>query len=343
MANNTITERYLNEQRANGLKETTIKKELPTIEQFVNFLDGNTDNINQDTVTDFIISWNTEDRVSKKGRRIKDIKESTKATRKMIMKKFLKWLGRDDIASNIKVKAVPNHLTSADILTIEDVNSLIDATDSYYYRALIAILFESGARIGEIQALQKKHFEETDGGLVVSIPTFKTNTPNRKMLLIFSAQYIRNYFTYSDKRSNDFVFSFKNASVHKKLQVLKKRAGIDKQVSPHKFRHSQATDMVKRGYNESIIRRKLGWTATSPMIARYQHLNDSDVINAQKKMNGETIETIELANMKTVEPVKSIDTEMIIQKQAAEIDEMKAQMAAIQELLKISAIHNIKT
>jgi len=332
MAENKIIDRYLNELRANGLKEATINKEKPTVTQFYDFVSNDINNITKDTVTDFIISWNTEDRLSTGGRRITNIKESTKATRKMILKKFLTWLGKEDIAITIKAKVPPNHLTSADILNIEDVNKLIEATDSFYYKALIAILFESGARIGEIQALQKKNLEETDNGLIVSIPTFKTNTPNRKMLLIFSAQYIRNYFTYSDKKDNDFVFSHKNGSVHRMLQKIKMDAGIDKDVSPHKFRHSQATDMVKRGYNESIIRRKLGWTATSPMIARYQHLNDTDVIDAQLSMNGEAIEKEKMQNINIADPIKIADTNAIIQKQAAKMEEMEKQISEMERI-----------
>jgi integrase len=50
------------------------------------------------------------------------------------------------------------HLNADEILDTDDVNKLLEATDSHYYKALIAVLFETGARIGELQALRVSDF-----------------------------------------------------------------------------------------------------------------------------------------------------------------------------------------
>ncbi|HEX7628027.1 MAG TPA: hypothetical protein VF354_03800 [Candidatus Methanoperedens sp.] len=45
--------------------------------------------------------------------------------------------------------------------------------------------------------------------------------------------------------------------------------------------------MLLRRYQDPIIKKKHGWTADSRMIARYQHIVDDDVINAEsEKKNG---------------------------------------------------------
>ena len=65
-----------------------------------------------------------------------------------------------------------------------------------------------------------------------------------------------------------------------------KKAGIAKPCNPYAFRHAQATNMIQLGYNEYIIRKKLGWSSDSKMIGRYIHCVDDDVIDATQEKNG---------------------------------------------------------
>jgi site-specific recombinase XerD len=69
---------------------------------------------------------------------------------------------------------------------------------------------------------------------------------------------------YSGKGKEERIFDLTKRTTHEMLGIIGKKAGITKKVNHHKFRHAQATDMVRRGYNEAIIRRKLGWTDTKP-------------------------------------------------------------------------------
>lgn len=324
MTPNKLITAYLNEQSANGIKDSTLNKIRPTLKQMDEFLNGDIRGATKEDITNFILSWNFEDKIAKDGRRIHNIKESTKVTRKAIIKKFYTWLGEEDIVKNIKTRMPKNHLTQDDILTPEDINLLLKNTNSHFYKALIAVLYESGARIGEIQALRVQDFKETDNGMMVEIPTFKTDFPNRKMLLLFAAQYVRNFFSYANKDKNEIVFNRGKSPIHEMLKKIGNKAGITKKVNPHRFRHASATVMVQQGFNESIIRRKLGWSPTSGMIARYQHLADTDVMDAQLSVHGEKIERPIIKDMDIAEPISVADTNAIIQKQAAELEELRA-------------------
>lgn len=335
MTPNKLITTYLNEMSANGIKDTTLNKIRPTLKQMDEFLSGDIQGATKEDITNFILSWNTEDKIAKDGRRIHNIKESTKVTRKAIIKKFFNWLGREELVKDIKTRMPKNHLTQDDILTPEDINLLLENTNSHFYKALIAILYESGARIGEIQALRVKDFKESSKGMIVEIPTLKTDFPNRKMLLLFAAQYVRNYFTYANKDKDDIVFNRGKSPISEMLRKIGKKAGINKKVNPHRFRHASATVMVQQGFNESIIRRKLGWSPTSGMISRYQHLADSDIMNAQLSVHGEKIERPVIKDMDIAEPISVADTNAIIQKQAAEMEEIKNEMER-QEKIKTS-------
>lgn len=145
-----------------------------------------------------------------------------------------------------------------------------------------------------------------------------------------SAGYIRNHLTYSGL--TDRVFDLTDVAVWIMLKKIAEKAGIEKPVSAHKFRHSQATDMVLRGYNDSIIRKKLGWSQDSKVVSRYTHLCDNDVIDATLAMAGTEIPKKPIETMKQAESLKIANASMQLSKLSednkaltAEILEMKEQ------------------
>lgn len=207
----------------------------------------------------------------------------------VIIKKFFSDIGKKDLVKWIKKKTAKETLKSDDILNTADINKMIEATSSPYYKALIAVLFETGARINEVRSLKYGDFKDTNEKLIiVHIPTTKTAAGYRKMLLPFSGQYVRNLKLYSNKKDEDIVFHVHEWQTNHMIRDIAKKAGITKPISCHKFRHAQATDLVRRGMQEAVIRKKMGWTPASGMIARYQHLNDNDVIDAEYDLLGET-------------------------------------------------------
>jgi integrase len=72
----------------------------------------------------------------------------------------------------------------------------VKATDSHYYKAFIAFLYETGCRFSEAHSLKYKDFMETNEGMIVNIATTKTGAGYRKTILPFSSQYIRNLKVY---------------------------------------------------------------------------------------------------------------------------------------------------
>lgn len=103
---------------------------------------------------------------------------------------------------------------------------------------------------------------------------------------MFSAQYIRNHILYPPLNPEDKIFDFTSSTARRKINSIKERTGITKPISPYKLRHAEAKYLVRKGYQESIIRAKLGWKSDSKMIARYVHLDGEDVINATLEKEG---------------------------------------------------------
>lgn len=311
-----MIEKYLNELNINGKAKNSIDTAryfLKDAEKFKPL-----DNWNKEDVNAYLLN----------------VKERNKPTtvelKKLYLKMFFKWVGKEELVNHIKIKKVKTQLRPEDIPTIEDVNLMIETTESPMYKAAIALLFESGARISEMLPIIVGEIEETDKGMIIPVHGTKTGHQDRKVLCIFSAQYIRNLIAYMGLKKEDRLFPVMRETVQKTVIKIAENAGIEKHITPHKFRHAQATDMVRRGYQETIIRKKLGWTDGSNMIARYQHIVDDDVINATLEKSGAAIPQKPLINMKQAEQLKLADAAATITKLSTDLDFANNRIATLE-------------
>lgn len=328
-------EEFLNTMRMNDLSKQTIKNVKRSLELLNDFKP--LDECTQEDITAFVISLNGK------------YKPSSLQIRKINIKQYFKAQGRADLVDHIKIKKIYNEIDNSKLLTVDDINHLIEATASLKYKAIWATLWESGARINEVLAIERKDMIETDHGFEVKIFSSKTadrtGNGSRKLLLIESAGHIRNYqieSTSSDPR----LFPVGYDSTIRALRKAGKAIGRPG-IYPHIIRHSKATALVMEGVQESIIRRQLGWTPDSPMIKRYIHLNDDDLIKNQLQRAGIKKEDI-VQSIGLIKPTESMVDKLqeANVRQAAELDELRAaqkkseeQMKIIQKLLNVKGGH----
>lgn len=311
---------FIESMKADGIKHQAVGNARNTLEQLDRFKP-----LNEVTAID----------INKFINHIKqkhDYSDGTISIRKVYIKKYFTLNEKDEIVKNVKATRPRKALDPADIITVDDVNTLIKVTQSPMYRALLSVLWESGGRINEILSINKERdLIENDYGFEVKIFASKTagyNNGYRKMILIDSAPYIREWQVYNNKKSEK-LFPIGSRAVRKTLDVLKLKTGIKKPLNPHAFRHGAATRLVKTKVQESIIRKQLGWAPDSKMISTYVHLNDEDVINDQLTRSGVMTPDCEPVTAELIKPVESIADKY--QKQAAELAEMKAQMSEMEK------------
>ena len=126
--------------------------------------------------------------------RIERSKESewTKHDYEVIIKKFFKWLRKTEEyppeAKWIKPKNVKNGKLPEDLLTKEEVKSMIDCAQNPRDKAMIAVLYESGCRVGELCNLNIKNITFDEYGCVVLFPRGKTGP--RRVRLAFSTPFL---------------------------------------------------------------------------------------------------------------------------------------------------------
>jgi integrase/recombinase XerD len=225
----------------------------------------------------------------------------TKQTYKVILRRFYKWLhgGKDypEIVSwiNIRMSRSEKRLPSeGDLLKEKDIIKLLSTAKHPRDKALIAMLWESGGRIGELGNLSQKNVSFDQHGVLLSV---RGKTGSRKVRLIWSVPYLSTWIANHPSRDDPdspVWISVGNVN-HKKpmtyqairmlLQRTGKEAGIKKRVNPHSFRHSRATFMAHH-LTEFQMNQYFGWIQGSDMPSTYVHMSGRDVDNAILAMNG---------------------------------------------------------
>lgn len=198
---------------------------------------------------------------------------------------IVSWIKKNNRAKN---RLLP------DLLSNSEIKLIIDSCTNLRDKAFLSILSESGCRIGEIVKLQIKHlaFERLGNGEVCRI-YLNGKTGMRRILLIDSANAIKNWLAvhpenldpesklwYSPQGELKSYKGFCNI-----LSRAVKRAGINKRVYPHLFRHSRATELAKT-LSDNALKSYLGWVGDSKMIETYIHLSSRDVDTELLKSHG---------------------------------------------------------
>lgn len=183
-----------------------------------------------------------------------------------------------------------------DLPNQDDVNKMIDAAIGPRNRAIVAILYESGARIHEFVGLKISSAEHTRYGWKIHIPT-ATKTGGRPVMLVNSGPYLASWLSlhpFKDQpdaplwigtgtRCNAMshfektgeMLSMRANTIREILGQLSRRAGVKKKHNPHAFRHARATELAKH-LKESELRSYMGWTPGSSMPGIYVHLSGRD-------------------------------------------------------------------
>ena len=231
-----------------------------------------------------------------------DYSAETKHDYKVAIRRFYVWLGKKDFFIDkqsgepwfkVSIKKKDRKLPE-EILTKQEVRKLIEATTNSRDKALISVLYESGARIGEVMGLKIKDLS-WEKYLVRITVTGKTGS--RKIPLVESLGYIKAWLDNHPDHNNPDAWLWANISNNKRGERLKyrtvrellirtsKRAGIKKAVNPHAFRHARATHLAKE-LTEAQLCQFFGWKFGSQIPAIYTHLSGRDLDNSILSLYG---------------------------------------------------------
>lgn len=158
---------------------------------------------------------------------------------------------------------LPNFLTKEDMSKLREVvntDSIIGLRD----RAIIEILYSSGLRSFELLDLVESMIDFKNRELRV------IGKGNKERITFFSVtakKYLEEYIAVkkaNDKYKKDIVFSnarggkLTTRSLRRIIEAYGLKSGIQKEVSPHTFRHSFASELLNSGVDIRYVQELLG-------------------------------------------------------------------------------------
>ena len=179
----------------------------------------------------------------------------------------------------------------AEILSPDDIGLLMAACGEGTWtatrnRALIAVLYRSGLRIGEAVALEPKDID-LDAG---SIRVLRGKGGRARTVGIDPAwgEVVAEWLATRARlghgpRGAVFVSRERSAMTtahcRRMLGQLGRRAGIERRVHPHGLRHTHATELRGEGVDIGIISKQLGHRSIATTARYLDHIAPADVLS----------------------------------------------------------------
>lgn len=179
----------------------------------------------------------------------------------------------------------------------QEFEQFISCVDDEMYQTLFMLLYYSGARKGEVLALQwsdydgksikiNKSITKETRGCGYKITTPKNVTSNRRVTLPqIMNDKLNAYKKISGGIANEFIFGGKRNVPFTTLARVKddccKKAGV-KRIRIHDFRHTHASILISNGASIVLVSKRLGHADVERTLNTYAHImpnDESDVIN----------------------------------------------------------------
>ena len=290
--NKIHAEEMLAFMQASGAKINTVLKHLYCFEKYIVAIGKNVDAKN---------ASRTE--IEKAMAKIEtyDLSHETKRNIKVVVKSFYKHAIGEDLyypkqIAWIKTTVNKNKkILPEDILNEDEVMKLLESATNVRDRAIIALLFDTGIRAGELLTLRKKDLDMEGNPAHITV---MGKTGSRRIPIMFSVPFLGSWIGMrKDMKANDWLWidvgSWSNlnrqmdySGLRMMLKKVAKRADLDKRVYPHLFRHSRASNYANK-LTEQQLKAYFGWTGDSQMAATYVHLSGRDIDNAVLQANGQ--------------------------------------------------------
>lgn len=161
------------------------------------------------------------------------------------------------------------------VLSMEEVRRLIESLTNLKHRAILGLIYATGARLSEAIRLEVRDINSER--MLVHIRKGKGGVSRMQPMSSALRDLLRAYWRVT--RPQTILFPGASAdrgihptSVQKVFHIARKRACIDKSVSIHTLRHSYATHLLELGVDLRTIQKLLGHASLST-TSIYTHVS----------------------------------------------------------------------
>jgi len=254
------------------------KRDLAKFQAFLSGESLDLDNVSEEDIVKFEVDQKTA------GLSLASINRSTSA-----LKTFYKYLAREysladpttGIATNKLSRKLPKALTVAEVVSLIDTSDRASNLMALRDRAILEILYGTGARVSEVVGINIVDFGRTtlEGAEIVTLKLRGKGSKERMVPLgSFAKLALENYLVRlrpqlvdksKESRSNSALFlnsrgtRLSRQSAWQIVIAAADACDLSGKVSPHVFRHSYATHLLDGGADIRVVQELLGHSSVT--------------------------------------------------------------------------------
>lgn len=179
----------------------------------------------------------------------------------------LEGIREDNPAENVDAPKIGRYIPV--VLSVEEVEAILasvqlDSPFGIRDRAILEVLYGCGLRVSEASGLRIQDLYLDEGFITVIGKGDKQRLVPIGERAVDAVNNYLNVRPMPQPEFNDFVFlnrfgkSLSRVSIFTMIKRQAVMAGVDKEISPHTFRHSFATHLIENGADLRVVQEMLG-------------------------------------------------------------------------------------
>lgn len=172
------------------------------------------------------------------------------------------------------------------VLSREEVVELLRATRNLKHRALLALIYSAGLRVGEVLNLRLYDVDVDRKQIII-----KQGKGRKDRVVVLAETFLPLLFNYLRTYCPVEYFiegqqggAYSSSSVRNILKQSCRRAGLRKRITPHTLRHSYATHLLENGVDLRYIQELLGHAKPETTMI-YTHVAKKDLLSIRSPLD----------------------------------------------------------
>lgn len=259
-----------------AMSQNTVASYISDVRKFLDFYGGHIEDVVPEDIEKYLCER-------------EDLSERSQARLISALRSFFGWIVqegyvKDNPCDKVDSPKLGRYLPS--VLSQEEVTAILTSVDTGSWqgkrnRAILEVLYSCGLRVSEAVALKISNIYMKEGYIrVIGKGNKERLVPIGDVAVEALADYLMVRPIPTDRKSDNIVFlnrfgrSLSRISMFNMVKKQALSAGIDKEISPHTFRHSFATHLIENGADLRGVQEMLGHeNITTTEI--YTHVEDS--------------------------------------------------------------------
>lgn len=209
-----------------------------------------------------------------------------------VLKSFFGWLVQEEVTlrdPSRKVKSPKKPARTPRALSVEELEIVRESCVTLRERALVEVLYSTGCRLSEISELTLGDVDKRN----MSAQVIGKGGKDRSVFFSFKAMF--HLGKYLDARKagredDDHLFArmrrpfskLSGKSIQREVSAIAERAGLNKKLTPHVFRHTFATLSMENGADLADVQQLLGHERPETTLV-YAHVSESRKRQAHRR------------------------------------------------------------